>query len=490
MKKSILTGLICALVYGVFVFSVPHDVPRNQGMETDLLMNYVNGAYALDQFVKHQNFNPLWLDLKPMDVQGAGYPLVLWLLGGLFNGERGWNYWQAAKIIGILSAMAVIFLCNLWLGGIAGIVASLALAVNATFFEMTYGACTDIFVLALGFWAAYALYRGRYLAAGILVGWVCITRYEFLIFMPFAIWYMFHVKRVDLRWGQLCRFIAPTALCLILNFQFASFPPNGGHYNIALHYLNTKPSPDQMARSVLDEYPNMLSVVLANPMNTARIFIADLWNLIAKFAEGLVLAPLLIYALYGMGKMPKLLVFAVATHFLILAFTVYHWETARYFLPEILFLTTLGAFALVNFTVFIRRRWLILLLLPFVILNLNNLSANVQARISQSADLFKDFVIPVQSSVLSLRPTAAFMNGWNWRYWSEGINLYPYCLKEKIDYVYWGGMEYYNRDEYRNKFETNRSAEPEFILHQFNKAGGLFYVNKADSIGAGVGDRN
>lgn len=490
MKDRIALGLIAALIYGAFVGLVPHKYPRNQGMETDLIMAYVHGAYYLKEGTR------LWSDLEPFKTQGLGLPLVLAIFGGLFDppqrtgdyGDRqlpGWGYFTAGKWVSLLSAMAVILLLFVWLGMKAGLIASIALGVSPLFFELSYSGCTDVFAVSLILWAAYSAFRGKPLLAGILFGYAAITRYEFILFSPFAFWCFWRFSKPK----SVLAFLAPAAVLLALNFSVAEFPPSGGKYNLALHYLNDQNQPDMFLSSKLEQHPSVMSIIFADPLYTLKIFLRDLWNLIAKIGmiqiwPVLFFTALLSLSLSGDGTIRppyrKVLILALAAHFLLICFTVFHHETIRYFLIEIIALTMLGSH-------FISKlRWgKLFILLPIFIFNFNLLAVEVKTQVGRTSEIYKpigQYVGP-EDSIMSLRPTLAFVNGVKWRYWPlEEKNIYIYCNDQDIDFVYWGGFEMFNRPEWGGKFKNADAAMPEFLPIYYDDYGVLLYVNKADSV--------
>ena len=81
---------------------------------------------------------------------------------------------------------------------------------------------------------------------------------------------------------------------------------------------------------MLTLYPSAIAVIFADFWNTCRIFLRDLFD-----TTGVVLGGMFgVFALLG-WKRYKLFSVALATHFIVIVFTVYHWQTTRYFMPEI-----------------------------------------------------------------------------------------------------------------------------------------------------------
>jgi len=416
LRNRIALGLIVALLYGAFISLCPHKYPRSQGMETDLITSYVHGAYYLKEGSR------LWQDLEPFKTQGTGFPLALAVLGGLFEPNQrhsdllpGWQYFVAGKWLSLFSAMALIVLLFVWLGTKSGLIAAIALMFSPLFFELSYSGCTDVFAVVLFLWAAYSVFKNKLLLGGILYGYAVITRYEFILFLPFALWYLWK----PFKFKNILMFLAPVAVLLALNFSIAEFPPSGGKYNLALHYLND-------------------------------------------------------------DNQPKILIFALLAHLLLICFTVFHWQTIRYFLIEIVVLTMLGSYFIVDLCW--KKLWI---LIPIFIFNFNLWAANVETQVNRTSEIYKpigQYVKP-ENSIMSLRPMLAFVNGVKWRYWPiEESNIYIYCNQQNIDFVYWGGFEMYNRSEWKEKFSTIDNALPEFIPIYYDKYGVLFYVNKADSV--------
>jgi len=481
LRNRIALGLIVALLYGAFIGLCPHKYPRSQGMETDLITSYVHGAYYLKEGSR------LWQDLEPFKTQGTGFPLALAVLGGLFESNQrhsdllpGWQYFVAGKWLSLFSAMALIVLLFVWLGTKSGLIAAIALMFSPLFFELSYSGCTDVFAVVLFLWAAYSVFKNKLLLGGILYGYAVITRYEFILFLPFALWYLWK----PLKFKNILMFLAPVAVLLALNFSIAEFPPSGGKYNLALHYLNDDNQPDMFLVSRLEQYPTAMSIILADPIYTLKIFFRDLWDTIAQIGMMQVWPVLFFAALLFLSihksQYRKILIFALLAHLLLICFTVFHWQTIRYFLIEIVVLTMLGSYFIVDLCW--KKLWI---LIPIFIFNFNLWAANVETQVNRTSEIYKpigQYVKP-ENSIMSLRPMLAFVNGVKWRYWPiEESNIYIYCNQQNIDFVYWGGFEMYNRSEWKEKFSTIDNALPEFIPIYYDKYGVLFYVNKADSV--------
>jgi hypothetical protein len=499
VRDRIALGLFLALIYATFVFLVPHNSPRIQGMDTDAIMAYVHGAYTLG------NGERLWKDIEPFKIQGAGYPLTLMIAGSLFQLSQnvevnyglklfpGWEYFRAGKWISVICAMSIIILAVVWLGLWPGFIASVALGVSYLFFQLSYSGTTDIFAVALLFWTAYLLYRQKSLLAGILFGLALITRYEYVLFLPFGLWYL-HSKFKDKRRLEnikLLAFLIPVFVFVYINFSIAPFPPDGGRYNLALHYLNDQNQPDAFTQSILADNPTVFHIIFNDIGYTTKIFLRDLWNTVADIGVRQVWSVLFFFAIlilitrWQYDHEFRLVTVALTLHFFVIVFLMFSWETTRYFMPEIIALTFIGAWSMEKFC----SRKLSLALIPLIIFNIGLLTNETDAtQRRDSLDKYGHYrtLIKPDEEVLSLRPMLAFVNGIGWRYWNTEIKpwgLYRYCIDEGIEYVHYGGFESYNRKEFRGMFLSYDSMVPEFLPVDYKpELGVLARVNDADSV--------
>ena len=183
MRNRILVGLLLALIYGTFVFSVPHETVRAYGLETDLVMTYIPSAEKLKSEWGCE-YDLYRASGDPFTLHGIGYAAILLAVGQLFDEPvRGWEYFEASKWVSLVSGMAIIMLGVIWLGILPGIISAVALGLNYRFFEICYSGCTDAIALALGLWGLYLAVKKHPLLGGILFGLVCCFRYEYLIFV-------------------------------------------------------------------------------------------------------------------------------------------------------------------------------------------------------------------------------------------------------------------------------------------------------------------
>ncbi len=506
MKKRALLGFVLAVAYAVFILLFPHATPRLTGLETDLTMMYVNGASALGDLIAGRGATArdslLWPDVNPFLAHGLGYPLALWVFAlPLSNPVPAWSYFTAAKLVSILAAAAVIVLAFVWLGRLPGCVAVAALATSPLFFRLSYLGCTDLFAAALVLWAAFCLAGNRSLPGGILYALAVVSRYEYLLFLPFVIWWIFRDGRKEEstpgadrgrdqgpgrgRCGlsvarPLGWFLLPVIFLLGANFLLVGLPASNVH-NVAIHYLEGVDHGFQYTGAIADRYPTYWAILAADPRRTLEIFVRDLGKTTAAVAA-IQMAPLLtvgavLFLWRRKSRKTLPLVGALLVHFLVLVFTINQPGSERFFIVQILALGLLGAAMSAHY-----RRWYLVLLIPSLVLNLQGLAREIDTQQRSSADPFREFRGRGWSdrTILSVRACTAFVAGTRWRYWKPGIeDLYRYCQDNDIDFVHWTRPEYHHRPEYRGKFGNPAAAEPEFFaVHVNRKLGILFAVNR------------
>jgi len=465
VKNRLAVGVFIALIYVILIMFIPHNTPRFSGMESDLTTSYINGAVTIDNIVRGRGSGTLWKGMAAFDIQGIGYPAALWIVGGLFDTPvRAWNYFTAAKWISICSAAAILIFVMCVLGIKSGIIASVVLMINPIFLELSCNGCTDLFTVALLLWSGWCLWKRLPFWSGVLLGIGVISRYEYIIFLPFILWWIMQQKDI-IRWRATLFLLVPLIGLLAINFTIAHFPPSGGKYNLALHYLNDDRQPDFFVDSLMNKYPTTYSIITADYKETIRIAGRDTWNNVAQIGImfNVLLASALLWALKGWKK-HKILIIALLTHFIIINFTVFYWATLRYYMLEMVFVVVCGSYAIDRVGLIRWKR--IWVFVPLLLWSLNLFGGELQKQTKGGSDFFLPLrgKISPESSVLSIRPTMALVAGVNWRYWKPTIgNIYQYCKENKIDFVLYSGHEYNYRPEWRKKLSDTQNALPEFV---------------------------
>ena len=472
MKNRIIVGIILGLAYMVFIASVPHKYIRTQGMETDLVMTYIPAAEKFNSLLTGE-YNLYEAMRDPFNLHGIGYSAVLWFVGQFGYTEKpGWEYFIASKWISMLSAGAVIALAVIWLGIFPGIISAVALGLSALFFELSYSGCTDMFALALGLWAAYLIVKKKPLWAGVLLGFVCCFRYEYFIFAPFFVWYLWQTKRPFWVSNGWWKFVLPLAVLMTINFSIAGFS-TGGYTNTILHYLNGEKQPDEFVMGLMEEYPTTLSVIMADPVNTLRIFARDTISAFRGIGFIQVWPVLFLGGVLMLGRMPLPLLIGILVHFIVVAFSALHWETIRYFLPEIALMIFLGSVWLSGLRV---RRWLIVLaVLPSMLIHIGSLSGMVNSQKGRSAEIYLPLAQGVNSDdvILSVRPQVSFMLGCKWKYWEPEMDVTDPVLWENVDYLLWDGFSSFHRIEWRETFSKIELFEKYFDGYFYDQRVGI-----------------
>ncbi len=506
MRKRIVIGLVLALLYATFVLLIPHHTPRLIGLESDLTMMYINGAAAVDNMFAGQGsrrqLDLLWPDINPFTAHGLGYPIVLWMFSRPFSDPvPAWSYFTASKLVSVLAAMAVIVLTVLWLGWFPGCIAVVSLATSPLFFLLSYSGCTDLFVVALLLWAAYCLFRRRLMVAGLLYALAIISRYEYLILLPFAAWLIVMNptpkealataedsqvadsglrSRLMLAGRTLASFLIPVLVLLAANFHIVGMPiSNRG--NLAIHFLEEVQYGYQLTETVMEKYPSYWSILSADPGRTFNILTRDLWKTTVDLVTAQVVPVLFVGAVFCLFRRRDnrawILFAALSAHYLALNVFMSQSVNERFFILEIIVLTLLGS------SVFRHvRRWYLLALIPFLVIELQQLGQEINTQTHRNTDSYlvlRD-ALSTDKTIFSMRPQLAFVAGTHWRLWKPGTEkIHQYCVENKIDFLLWSSQEVFHLREFRGKFSSTRAALPEFstVLADSN-IGILFRVNR------------
>ena len=489
MKLSMSAGLICAVVYVVFVLLVPHGLPRYQGLESDFISTYVDGAMWLESAfeVGTEEAVGRWRDGHPFQCHGIGYPLALLPLGKFFDETLpGMKYFQAGKLLSAASGAAVILLVFIWLGFVPGLIVFVLAGMLPIFFEIAYSASTDMFCLALILWAIYALWREQWFWGGILLGAAILVRYEAAVFVPFALL----LPKAD--WVKRAWILAPILLLLVLNFQYADFPPRS-NYNLALHYLNDDQIPDMLPEGWEAQYGNAFSIFFSHPLRNAWYFLRDL-ALNLTYIVVWVMLLMVFFSIKGLLELwPKsgefrTLLIALAVHLVLISFVSYSVNTVRYYWLEIFCLLSLGAWVIARDCL----KWQYLPVALIVLgMNFFSLSNMVRSQMNYDPALFEAYrqVVKPADRIMSLRGFAPFLCGCDWEYFPVNeTNLYERCLRDSVDFVMYGGMEYSARPEWRDKLRDYQNGPPEFVpLVVVQGTNTLFWVDQDDAVKARYG---
>jgi hypothetical protein len=459
VKDRLGLAFLLAGVYVVFVLMIPHESPRTYGLETDFVMTYAPSAEKFGTILgfPYEMYDPI---ADPFNLHGAGYGAVLWTLGQMFPSYvPGWEYFEAGKWVSVLSGGALIFLAVIWLGLLPGFIASLMLGLSPLVFELSYSCSTDMLAVALGAWAAYFAFRRKPLLAGILLGYVCTFRFEYLFFAPFFVWYLWK----DKYW----KFLIPLFMLVAINISIAGIS-SGGYDNIVLHYLNDGKAPDAFVSEMKADYPTILSVIFADPFNTLRIFVRDTITAVTRIGYLHCSPILLLGGLILLFRLPMMVGLGLAAHFFIVAFSALHWETTRYFMPEIVAVIFLGSIWLADHATRYQKRKLVIILamLPAVFLFYTGLSEKVaeQSRPERDSGIYMELrtVVGQGDVVFSVRPQVAFMVGSNWKYWYPGAEIIDTTFWNDIDYLLYDGFAGYHRTEWRDMFSSKASVNEYF----------------------------
>jgi hypothetical protein len=503
MRKPIVLGCVLACTYAVFVLSVPHRTPRTSGLETDLTMMYVNGAAAFDRALHGcelgRNECFLWPDIDPFSAHGIGYPLALWIAARPFTSPvPGWAYFTAARLLSVLSAMAIIILAIVWLGWFPGWVAALWLSASALFFQLSYSGSTDLFAAALVLWGAYCLARRRNFLGGLLLGLAFITRYEYLILLPFlALWTVWLGRARHRPVGpppagqrsarhrsdanglrSLGILLVPVLGCLALNLLLVG-PPASNRVNLAVHYLPEVQHHYQFDETMRKRYPDYWAILAADPGRTMSILFRGLGKTTADLAwvqvGPVLLAGALIVLYRRRYRTFWILSAALAAHYLFLSIVMRPTDGARLYIVEIVALTMAGSLSFGQ-----ARRWYLLALVPFLVVGFQHVARETGFQVRKNADPCLELRgrLEPDATILGVRPFVAYVAGTHWRYWSPRIgDLYRYCLENRIDYVQWTGQEQFHRREYAPQLRRSRAGRPEFTAVYRGKLGYLLRVN-------------
>jgi hypothetical protein len=468
MKDRIVVGITLGLAYLCFVWTIPHDSVGRQGMETDFVTMYVLAASQFSNMIGRDDGIDWGLNHDVFAIHGIGYAAILAIGGWIFDDKDsvpGWEYFVVGKWVSRIAAAAVIAIAVIWLGLLPGILSAVVLALNSMFFELAYSCCTDMVALALALWGVYALVKKQPLVGGLLYGLLCCFRYEYMIFLPFLGWYCWGK---DMGWWK---FFAPILLMVVVNLSISGFS-DALYSNTLQHYLNDEKLPDYHYYDMAEKYPTIVSVLLADPINTLRIFIQDVGYVFQNIGVSQVWGVLFFGALFMLVKMPAQLRWGLLAHFFIIAFTAYRWGTVRYFFPEIVVLIFLGALWIGtqwDMLAFQRwKRWLILVaLLPTMII----VWQNVDYKIDSLCD--EMYLPPVEMArilqkddvVMSVYPRFPYVVGCRWLHWDVDYNVVDPELWEEVNYLLFDAMANVRRPKWKERFSTSKYVREYFDVY-------------------------
>ncbi len=529
-RFNLTLGLSMAALFTAFIMLLPHKTFRVQGTESDLGYFYVPMARTLATNLLGEE---AYTDREyTWQFHGPVYPLML-LAGRKAIGpdtDRGYFVW--AKWLSALAGGLIILLAFLWLGVPEAFLASLCLALSYVFVECSFSCGTDLLAITMLLWAAFILRstkpsRWKLLIAGLLLAFCVDMRHEFIVLAPFALFYLWkRNKTADeyLTAGRkrawyslknpysLLLFLIPFVLIVL-----PDMPGWNGSYNAAFKYKAddarwqdlwpaeafTEEATDDVTetywgyliRKTDEKYPSLLSVLLDDPVNNAKIWIRDIarglkdipavWTL-----PFLSIALVFFIARSGVlkpwGTFGRIAFWAVAFHFMMISsFGVY---MDRYYLLEMTALTFAGSIAFFKLIPAGKKGYLTLLItLPFFYLGGVETGKVIDRNIGLNGDRFlryREIVQPEAGKdhalMMSRGPGIPFNAGAEWFQFPKGVSdLHTYCLDRGIRYIRWGSKESAFRSEYSPIFDYPDKVEP-YYTEIDRKSGFLYYVNEVE----------
>ncbi len=337
MVVLLYAGLVSLVVFGW------HTIPL-YGVETDLFGDAIPAARAIVGGA----------DLTPhFQFKGPGYPLLLVAATPLAGGDE----WLAARLLNALAAVAGAWgsylLARRLLGGTAGLIVLLGVAVNPTYWQAAIEAGTDLPAFALSVWSTHwALGSGvaRSVGAGLFAGFAIVTRYNAAFLLPAAAATLAFRPR---RWRSLLAYGAGAAVPLAAWAAWQGAVTgdpfgNRNYLNLAYTFYGQGRSWEGFWTESAGSFTSLADVLAYDPGTVARTVWGNVlghWRLDATQLVGLPLGAVgvagLLLAVPGRaGSFACLVHYALA--YLSLAFVFYSPRFFLYLLP----LYLLGAAAL------------------------------------------------------------------------------------------------------------------------------------------------
>jgi 4-amino-4-deoxy-L-arabinose transferase-like glycosyltransferase len=479
-------GVYLACIYVaimLFIGLLYHNV-GDYNVETDFFWSYVpeaksvlHGIFTIDGF------------------RGPLYPMILACAGALLS-----DFFRAGILVSVLSAAGVLFFVYGILRKLfrpdAALIGTLLIAVNQTFIQYSYTACTDMFFNLLVTSSLFFLLKNEQynkrdlIIASVLAACAYLTRYNgvfillavpvVLLFVnPFNLAKYERLKTTGIFLAIFFGMITPWAIyCFI---KTGSFFYNLNYLNIAYEmFAKGKMGWDQYWNVDSKNFNSLAQVIFADPVLFIKTVIVNIYSHFTSDIELLLLWPLGIISAGGIiifwkekpsRRQLALLIFGAS--FFTVLLIVFYGERFSMFLLLIYIALAVRALTWQNLSSFrFWNRVQIGALISWVLVvwtfsqayefNRTNINSGPQ-EIPIIAEWFKKNVTApaADHQIISARkPHIAYYIGMDWipfPYVQSAEELHSQLQAAKAQYLYFGIMEAYMRPQFRDLLEPQKA---------------------------------